>query len=223
MLQPISATTDARRGDGSKSLGGRKDYCTYGSVVAQSGLMPSVGYAGMWQHHDSGINLTWYRGYQPAAGRWLSRDPIEESGGLNLFAYVDGDPINFIDSEGLRGNLPGYRPNNARNAAGYHDLRGGFVCEEWNCPLRPFMCTSRDKKRPTDFIPPATSANKSDAPDGCECVRLGYRPDWSSPTPEARDIADAYSTYKDANRMKWRWLQSIKPFPHWYRIGGVGR
>ncbi|MBY4598831.1 hypothetical protein K3217_25285 [bacterium BD-1] len=85
---------------------GRQDYSAYGSGVAQSGLMPSVGYAGMWQHHDSGINLTWYRGYQPAAGRWLSRDPIEESGGLNLFGYVGGDPMNYIDPDGEVG-LPG--------------------------------------------------------------------------------------------------------------------
>ena len=80
---------------------GRQDYSAYGSVVAQSGLMPSVGYAGMWQHHDSGINLTWYRGYQPAAGRWLSRDPIGELGGLNLYGYAMGDPVLLIDPSGL--------------------------------------------------------------------------------------------------------------------------
>ena len=80
---------------------GLQDYSAYGSVVAQSGLMPSVGYAGMWQHHDSGINLTWYRGYQPVAGRWLYRDPIEEDGGLNLFGYVGGDPVIGVDSSGL--------------------------------------------------------------------------------------------------------------------------
>ncbi len=63
--------------------------------------MPRVGYAGMWQHHDSGINLTWYRGYQPGAGSWLSRDPIEEDGGLNLYAYVEGKPVSYTDPSGL--------------------------------------------------------------------------------------------------------------------------
>ena len=81
---------------------GHQDYSAYGSAVAQSGLMPSVGYAGMWQHHDSGINLTWYRGYQPAAGRWLSRDPIEEEGGLNVFSYVLGNPMKWKDPVGLK-------------------------------------------------------------------------------------------------------------------------
>ncbi len=64
---------------------GRQDYSAYGSVVAQSGLIPSVGYGGMWPHHDSGNNLTWYRGYQPAAGRWLSRDSLEENWGRGRY------------------------------------------------------------------------------------------------------------------------------------------
>ncbi|WP_423459238.1 RHS repeat-associated core domain-containing protein [Ottowia sp. VDI28] len=96
-LGSVRAVTDAQG-----QVVGRQDYSPYGSVVAQSGLMPSVGYAGMWQHHDSGINLTLYRGYQPAAGRWLSRDPIGEGGGLNLFAYVSGNPLKWIDPHGLK-------------------------------------------------------------------------------------------------------------------------
>ena len=42
------------------------------------------------------------RYYQPTIGRWLSRDPIEESGGRNLYAYNLNSPINWIDPLGLR-------------------------------------------------------------------------------------------------------------------------
>jgi RHS repeat-associated protein len=41
-----------------------------------------------------------YRFYNPSTGRWLSRDPIEEAGGMNLYAYVENDPINYIDTDG---------------------------------------------------------------------------------------------------------------------------
>jgi hypothetical protein len=47
------------------------------------------------------LYLTLYRVYDPRTGRWLSRDPIEEEGGFNLYAYVGGDPINYIDPLGL--------------------------------------------------------------------------------------------------------------------------
>ena len=32
---------------------------------------------------------------------WLSRDPIAENGGINLYAYVENDPINYWDPFGL--------------------------------------------------------------------------------------------------------------------------
>ncbi|MGI6346003.1 MAG: RHS repeat-associated core domain-containing protein [Limisphaerales bacterium] len=36
------------------------------------------------------------------SGRWLSRDPIEEQGGLNLYAFVNNDPVNRWDVLGLQ-------------------------------------------------------------------------------------------------------------------------
>ena len=42
------------------------------------------------------------RYYSPELGRWVSRDPIEESGGLNLFGYVRNRPVDHIDAHGLR-------------------------------------------------------------------------------------------------------------------------
>jgi RHS repeat-associated protein len=33
--------------------------------------------------------------------RWPNRDPIEEEGGINLYAFVDNDPIDLVDPEGF--------------------------------------------------------------------------------------------------------------------------
>jgi integrase/recombinase XerD len=41
-----------------------------------------------------------YRHYDPVTGRWLSRDPIEEKGGINLYGFGPNSPINGIDSDG---------------------------------------------------------------------------------------------------------------------------
>ncbi len=41
-----------------------------------------------------------YRDYDAGVGRWLGRDPIEEPGGENLFAFVRNEPTIVIDSTG---------------------------------------------------------------------------------------------------------------------------
>ena len=61
------------------------------------------GYAGLYPHGPTGLYLGTYRAYDPTAKRWLNRDPIEEEGGANLYAYVGGNPISFIDPLGLSG------------------------------------------------------------------------------------------------------------------------
>jgi uncharacterized protein RhaS with RHS repeats len=42
-----------------------------------------------------------YRYYDPLTGRWPSRDPIEERGGANLYAFVWNDGVNSWDYLGL--------------------------------------------------------------------------------------------------------------------------
>src|SRR5262249_8019518 len=68
-------------------------------------------FAGYYFHAPSTLNLTLNRAYSSTFGRRLSRDPIEEDGGLNLYAYVEDDPVDFTDPTGLdisgfRGPLP---------------------------------------------------------------------------------------------------------------------
>jgi hypothetical protein len=39
--------------------------------------------------------------YNPVLGRFMTRDPIAENGGVNLYAYCQNDPVNCADPEGL--------------------------------------------------------------------------------------------------------------------------
>ena len=48
-----------------------------------------------------------YRAYSASAGRWLNRDPILETGGLNLYAFVGNRPSVTFDVDGRR-NPPGH-------------------------------------------------------------------------------------------------------------------
>ena len=80
----------------------RYDYDPYGRMTVTAGSFNAdFGYAGMYYHAASGLNLTLYRAYDSDLGRWLSRDPIQELGGLDLYAYVMNNPIRYLDSLGL--------------------------------------------------------------------------------------------------------------------------
>jgi uncharacterized protein RhaS with RHS repeats len=41
------------------------------------------------------------RWYDPAVGKWLSKDPIGISGGLNQYVAFNNSPVNFVDPSGL--------------------------------------------------------------------------------------------------------------------------
>ncbi|MEO9061082.1 MAG: RHS repeat-associated core domain-containing protein [Nitrosospira sp.] len=80
------------------------DYDPYGNQIATSGrISVDFRYAGMFYHPQSGLYLTNYRAYDPKTARWLSRDPIAEKGGLNLYGYVENSPLRRIDPRGLAG------------------------------------------------------------------------------------------------------------------------
>jgi uncharacterized protein RhaS with RHS repeats len=49
-----------------------------------------------------------YRYYDPKTGRWPSRDPIEEEGGMNLYGFVENDGVGRWDVLGLNDSLGGF-------------------------------------------------------------------------------------------------------------------
>jgi uncharacterized protein RhaS with RHS repeats len=49
-----------------------------------------------------GVTHYGYRYYDPVTGRWPSRDPIEEEGGINLYGFVGNDGVNGLDFLGLK-------------------------------------------------------------------------------------------------------------------------
>ena len=91
--------------DSSGNVVYQADYDAYGqSTVSINTATPAFGYAGYFVHGRSGLNLTVHRAYSPTLARFLNRDPIGESGGINLYGYVGGETIDLSDQSGLSPN-----------------------------------------------------------------------------------------------------------------------
>jgi len=50
---------------------------------------------------ETGLLYYGFRYYNPSTGRWLSKDPLGERGGLNLYGFVQNAPTRYVDKLGL--------------------------------------------------------------------------------------------------------------------------
>lgn len=78
-------------------------YDAYGVVSSIIGINIDVSFQFSTKYYDGEIELLYYgfRFYTPIVGRWLNRDPIEESDMLNLFAFCGNTPLRSLDNLGL--------------------------------------------------------------------------------------------------------------------------
>jgi RHS repeat-associated protein len=88
--------------DSSGTTQARYSYDPFGRMTQVSGsLNADFGFTGDYYHAATGLSLTEFRVYDPNLGRWLSRDPMGEYEGIDLYGYVTNDPINWNDPFGL--------------------------------------------------------------------------------------------------------------------------
>ena len=80
------------------------EYDAFGNTVVAanpSGILFTYRFSTKPIEQLTGLYYYGYRWYAPLTGRWPSRDPIEEQGGLNLYGFVGNDGVGSWDSLGL--------------------------------------------------------------------------------------------------------------------------
>ncbi|HSO37905.1 MAG TPA: RHS repeat-associated core domain-containing protein, partial [Labilithrix sp.] len=110
------------------TIASRVAYDPWGKATESgSGAVSDFAFTGHFLDRPTGLSLTWFRGYDPNLGRWLSKDPLGRradlygpSGdqllgpGRNLYAYVGNQPEDLSDPLGLHpysgDDPPGRRP-----------------------------------------------------------------------------------------------------------------
>ena len=94
----------------SNGIGAHYDYAPFGGTIrthrdssASFDIVALNPFRFSSEYYDSELDLVYYnfRHYSPSLGRFLSRDPIAEQGGLNLYAFVGNSGLQKIDTLGL--------------------------------------------------------------------------------------------------------------------------
>ena len=91
----------------------RYEYDPYGGAANQNGAYADENpfrFSTKYFDDETGLGYWGYRYYNPRLGRWMSRDPKNEDGGLNLYAYCRNRPTILTDAVGLMppGGYPPY-------------------------------------------------------------------------------------------------------------------
>ncbi|MCI5211036.1 MAG: RHS repeat-associated core domain-containing protein, partial [Candidatus Electrothrix sp. ATG2] len=74
----------------------------FGNVnILTADIENNLRFSGQYFDAETGLHYNWNRYYDPETGRYIAADPIGLGGGMNLYAYVGSDPVNWYDSTGL--------------------------------------------------------------------------------------------------------------------------
>ncbi|WP_068716752.1 RHS repeat-associated core domain-containing protein [Vibrio tritonius] len=76
------------------------DHSPYGAISGDDLSVQPFGMSTKRGDFESGLVYFGFRFYVPHLGRWLNRDPLQEQGGINLYGYVNGDPLGYVDPDG---------------------------------------------------------------------------------------------------------------------------
>lgn len=163
------------------ALAQRVDYDEWGVVTNDTapGFQP-FGFAGGLWDRDTNLVRFGARDYDPAVGRWTTKDAIRFEGGLNLYGYVGNDPINFVDPSGyfpFSGGDPPSWPWGPKpgGPSGGGSTGGGGSTDEWG---PPDPCESKKPKPKRNWCDYACDGNEGI--ESCNrCCEFNY-PDESS-------------------------------------------
>ncbi len=92
--------------DSSQLISASYRYDPFGNTISKSGSLADANvyrFSSKERIYADGLELYYYgyRFYEPDLQRWPNRDPIMETGGINLYGFVGNDPVSTTDKFGL--------------------------------------------------------------------------------------------------------------------------
>jgi RHS repeat-associated protein len=196
---------------GSTSLQARYDYDLFGRKTTILSTFspetdPSYSFAGLYQ--NGSYDLAVYRIYDPDLGRWISRDPIGEAGGLNLFSYAANDPVNIVDWSGLCPDERGFVGRDGQ----FRDPNTGFLRDANGIPLKDQV----NPFNPENFGDSTGIAFPRSIPPNL-APRVSWRNGWRTPDGKFASPRDGGRGGASAEQAVW---DAVRQKPGWNLVEG---
>ena len=110
-------------------------YDAFGNTIQKSGAKADelkMRFSTKYFDDEAGLYYFDRRFYSPRIARWLTRDPIEEDGGLNLYAYCGNDAVGWIDPYGENRYITQFDILNLGKSGGTQ-IHVGVAVDRWRC------------------------------------------------------------------------------------------
>ncbi len=183
----------------SQSLVATYRFNPFGGTISSSGSLASANlyrFSSKEIHVNSALYYYGHRFYDPSLQRWVNRDPIQEDGGVNLYAFNSNDSIDAYDPFGFaqqgKPPPPKWDPDrwqkNRENCCAYaYDKPGGVIRpgETGGFPKYPdwdkggYTCKEIRNRVRGDFgnDPNVGVPKKDTCPEGYHKIKLWVQPD----------------------------------------------
>jgi RHS repeat-associated protein len=199
--------------DGNQNIAVLYGYDPFGGLMAQSGTLDQpYRFSTKYYYPEFGADNHGYRFYIAHLGRWLTRDPLGEGGGVNLYRAMKNNLLNYIDLFGLNPGDPFDSEDDAARDAGsymYHISQGVNVeLTTWIYttdngkftyampdageprPLEEVLTSQHQQERPAGWASdchthglPYEGKNEPSIPDDINAAKSIHTPSWVA-TPD---------------------------------------
>jgi len=88
-------------------------------------------FPGQYADPETGWYQNYFRDYDPLAGRYVQSDASGLAGGMNMYAYAEGQPLYWIDPYGLNVGAPGTAESFIPVWGSGREAINDFQCGRW--------------------------------------------------------------------------------------------